>query len=366
MKNTELTTKDRLLRTIKGLDTDHISWSPFLAYYWESLPVEIQNRGQVDFLQQIGADPLLRGFHELSTVNYKNCTISTKTAGNQKTIIYETKVGMLTEVYTYAADSGTWFLTGHPVKSEEDFKILQYLYENMEISENYTEFERDYSHLGDTGLYLPVIGTKCKTAFQALVEHWCGTVDLTYSLYDFPEIVEECLEIMKQKDLETVKIAARSCAEGFIFWEDSSTTNISPDYFQKYTAPIINEWGKLLHSHDKLLIHHACGHLLDLLPLMAQTEIDMIESISPPPTGNVDIPQAFSFLTDKIGLIGGIEPTFFLNCSIEDLEERIHLLLSASKDKKFILANSDSCPPGVAYEKFIFTGKLVKNLNTLG
>lgn len=171
MKNTELTTKDRLLRTIKGLDTDRISWSPFLAYYWESLPVEIQNRGQVDFLQQIGADPLLRGFHELSTVNYKNCTISTKTAGNQKTITYETKVGMLTEVYTYATDSGTWFLTGYPVKSEEDFKILQYLYENMEISENYTEFERDYSQLGDTGLYLPVIGTKCKTAFQALVRH---------------------------------------------------------------------------------------------------------------------------------------------------------------------------------------------------
>lgn len=361
MKNTGLTTKERLLNSMKGMETDRTPWSPFLAYYWEHLPDEIQKKGQVDFLWQMGADPLLRGFHELSTVSFKNCMLSTKTEGKTKVTTYETKAGTLTETYTFAPDADSWFLTGHPVETEEDFKVLQYLYENMDIRENYKKFNEDYDMLGENGLYLPVIGTKSKTAFQALVEHWCGTVNLTYALYDFPETVEECLGVMRQKDMETVRIAVNTRAEGFIFWEDSSTTNISPALFDKYTAPIINEWGKLLHSHDKLLIHHACGHLRDLLPLMAKTEIDMIESISPPPTGNVDIAEAFSMLPGNIGLIGGIEPTFFLNCTMDELEKRSAYLLDITKDRKYILANSDSCPPGVAYEKFKAVSGWIKN-----
>ena len=214
--------------------------------------------------------------------------------------------------------------------------------------------------LGEKGLGLPVLGLYDKTGFQSMVERWCGTVDLVYALYDFSEAVEECLSVIQEKDMETVRIAVKSSAEGFIFWEDSSTTNISPEIFSKYTAPEINQWGKALHRANKLLIHHACGHLKDLLPLMAKTEIDMVESISPPPTGNIEIEEAVKLLPDRIGIIGGIEPTFIENCSLEMLEKRVKELLGVMEGKRFILANSDSCPPGVTYEKFLLVSDLVK------
>lgn len=51
--------------------------------------------------------------------------------------------------------------------------------------------------------------------------------------------------------METVKNALKSSAEGFIFWEDSSTTNINPDMFEQYTAPEINQWGKMIHDSGK-------------------------------------------------------------------------------------------------------------------
>ena len=159
--------------------------------------------------------------------------------------------------------------------------------------------------------------------------------------------------------METARISARSSAEGFIFWEDSSTTNISPSLFSKYTAPEVNEWGKLIHENGKLLIHHACGHLKDLIPLMCRTEIDMIESMSPPPTGNIDISEATAMMPDSIGIIGGIEPTFFQSCTLEQLEARVLELLDVMKGKKFILANSDSCPPGVEYKKFLHVTKIL-------
>lgn len=72
-----------------------------------------------------------------------------------------------------------------------------------------------------------MIGTQLKTSFQSLVEYWCGTENLAYALADFPEVVEECLDVMRERDRENVQIAVKSSAEGFIFWEDSSTTNQS-------------------------------------------------------------------------------------------------------------------------------------------
>lgn len=143
-------------------------------------------------------------------------------------------------------------------------------------------------------------------------------------LHDEPEKVEECLEVMREKDLETVKISVDSPAEGFIFWEDSSTTNINPAMFQKYTAPIINEWGKIIHKEGKMLVHHACGHIKDLLPLMRETEIDAIESITPVPTGNIEMKEAKNMLEGSgISLIGGIDPVFFTTSKMDELEEYI-------------------------------------------
>ena len=128
----------------------------------------------------------------------------------------------------------------------------------------------------------------------------------------------------------------------------------------RYTTPALRDWSDVLHANGKLLIHHACGHLKDIVPAMCRAGVDMIESISPPPTGNIDIGEAAALMPDHVGLIGGIEPTFFKNCTLDELEARVYHLLDTMKGKRFVLANSDSCPPGVDYEKFRLVSEIVR------
>jgi uroporphyrinogen-III decarboxylase len=142
-------------------------------------------------------------------------------------------------------------------------------------------------------------------------------------------------------------------------WEDSSTTNISPAFFERYVVPDINAWGRVVHGAGKLLIHHACGHIRDLLPIMALTEADAIESITPPPTGNVGIGEARALLGRTKALIGGLDPVRFLTLQGNDLDAYVEETLAAAGERGFILANSDSCPPGVEEEKFSRITKLV-------
>jgi uroporphyrinogen-III decarboxylase len=356
-----MTPKERLLAALRGREVDRVPWSPFLAYFWESLPREEQDRGQVAFLEQAGADPLLRGFHTLHRRTWERTVVRERIRGNEKLVEWETPVGTLRSRHVYAPQGNTWFLTEHPVRTREDFTILAFINQDTRLEPDHAQFIRDSEALGDRGLYLPVIGSELKTSFQSMIEHWVGTEELAYALADFPEAVEECLLEMRRNALESARIAADSTAEAFIFWEDSSTTNLSPDLFRRYTAPEIGAWASIMHGAGKLLVHHACGHVRALLADMAATGVDAVESLTPPPVGDVTAPEARAALGGGVSIVGGIDPTVFLNATVAELQARVRELMAAMGTRGFILANADSCPPGVAREKFAAVSRWVRD-----
>ena len=355
----DMTPRTRILNAIAGKETDKRPFCPFLAYYWEALPASVRKHGQFAYMQELGADPLLRGFHRLSSPVFNQCTIAQQEDADTRCVTYDTPVGKLITRYRHSSDGDTWFLTDHPVTGEEDFKVLAYLYTHMTLKYEPEAAEAERQRIGDQGVLLPTVGAMEKTAFQSLVEHWCGTQALVYALYDFPEVVEETLEIMRIRDRESVENAVKSGADGFIFWEDSSTTNISPAMHEKYVLPEINEWGDIIHAHGKLLVHHACGHVRDLMPLISREHIDALESLSPPPTGNITLADARKALNFSIAIIGGIEPTVLLGSSMEALEAYVLEALRDTKGTRYVAANADSCPPGVTEEKFKKIAQLV-------
>ncbi len=126
-----------------------------------------------------------------------------------------------------------------------------------------------------------------KTSFQSMIEYWVGTEEMAYALADMPDEVEQTLETMWKVSEQGARLSAASEAEAFISWEDTSTTNISPTWYERYILPEISRWCDVLHEAGKLYIQHACGHLRALSPLIAGSKIDALESVSAPPTGNI-------------------------------------------------------------------------------
>ena len=347
-----MTPRERLLAALRGQQTDRLPWSPFLAYWWDAQPESFRKQGDVAFLQSIGADPLLRGAAQLHTVQTPGMETHEVERDGRRHTEFQTPVGTLAQEHRYVTSGNTWFLTEHPVKTIEDLKVLQWINEHMRILENGAPYAAARAQLGEAGLIVPLLGTYGKSSFQSLIEHWVGTEELTYLLADDPEPVKECLHVMQERSAQIVQIAVQSDAEAFIFWEDSSTQNVTPDWFTAHTAPELANWAQIIHMEGKLLIHHACGHLRALLQPMAATGIDVIESLSPPPTGNISFWEARDVLPAHISLVGGIEPTVFLHSTLVELEIYVARLMARMGPRGWILANSDSCPPGVTLEKF--------------
>jgi uroporphyrinogen-III decarboxylase len=369
----EMTAKERLLSAIRTEEVDRVPFSPFLAYWWDFAPQHIRSRGQFGFLKEIGADPLLRGssicFRSqdilglnwngkgegafLPSLAFSNCDVRYFEKARKRLVNWETPVGTLRMEHTWADAARTWMITSYPVTTVEDYKILLYLVENLTVEADYSRINENIKTVGNEGLVAAQVSPFLKSPFQALIEHFVGTVQLVYDFNDYPDIIVEVTEAMNEKAREAVRIAAESPAEAFITWEDSSTMNVNPAQFEKFIASELSCWGEMLQREGKLLLHHACGHIKDLLSIMAREKVNAVESISPPPTGNTPIWVAQAALQPNgISVIGGIDPVLLQTLEKEPLRGHVKEILGKCSKRGLVLANSDSCPPNVKTESF--------------
>lgn len=356
-----MTSKERIVAALNGDPHDHIPFSPFLAYVWGFFPREIQDAGPRAFHRAIGADPLWRGA-PCPVKAVMPSQVQTKVADikDRTVIVTTTPVGSIQMVRAKSDVGNTNFLIEHPLKTEEDYKVQMWLEEHTTYEYAPAAVTEHFKGPGKEGLSLGMLISRTKSAYQNLVEHLAGTEELIYALADFPDVVRSLWQIMVAKDLEAVRMALESEYEYFITWEDSSTQNYSPAQYDEFIGSEIGEWCNLLNANGKRYIQHACGHVAALTERMRNHGVLAIESLSPPPTGNLTIKQARDMVGGSMGIIGGIEPTRFLSLTEAALESYVESAIEDAKGGPFVLANSDSCPPGVSIEKFKLVAEIAK------
>ena len=276
-----------------------------------------------------------------------------------------TPVGMLRSG-RIASDSGnTSFIVEHPLKTEEDFKTQLWIEEHTTYAYNDEGVKSHFGKdgWGQAGLTIGMLVPRGKTAYQIMIEHNVGTEELNYALADYPETVEALWQAMMQNNLDAARLSAE-CPEldYFLTWEDSSTQNYSPTQYRKYIMPEITAYCDILAANGKYYIQHACGHVKELLQPMMECGVFAVESLSAAPTGNVEVGEARAQIGAGMGIIGGIEPVHFLDLSITELEAYVEQILAEGAGGPFVLANSDSCPPGVTVEKYKLVADVLKRV----
>jgi hypothetical protein len=345
--------KERIVAALTGKPVDRLPFSPFLAYVWEYFPKEVQDAGPLAFHHMIGADPLWRGAP--CPVGYAmNPEVKTtcfEQDGRQVTVV-STPVGELRMAAMKSESGNTNFLVEHPLKTKEDYKVQTWIEEHTRIIRDPKPMTAHFAGEGREGLSLGMLIPRCKSAYQSLVEHHAGTEELVYAQADFPDAVNTLWQTMVARDIEAARMAAEADYDYFITWEDSSTQNYSPQIYDRYIGTEISQWCDILKTHGKQYVQHACGHVRALIKPMKVSGVMAVESLSPCPTGNLTLAEARAIAGPALGIIGGIEPTQFLRLPMSELGAYVEQVIADGQGGPFVLANSDSCPPGVTVEKF--------------
>lgn len=359
----EMTSTERLTAALLGQPVDHLPFSPFLAYVWESFPQEVQRAGIRAFHQRIGADPLWRGAPCPIRVEVDGVETRSWAENGRNHVVQETPVGSLHSAWRMTAQAGqTPFLVEHPLKTEADYKTLLWIEEHTRFPFDPAPADQFLQADGHDGLCLGMLVHRGKTAFQSMVEHYCGTEELAVHLLDeFPDTVETLWDTMRKNNERCAECAAQGPYRFWLTFEDSSTQNYSPAMYRRYIAPEITAYCRILAAHDKHYIQHACGHLNGLVTEMRDNGVLAVESISEPPTGDITIAEARRRVGATMGIVGGIEPVAFLHTPYERFGAYVEQIIDDARGGPFVLANSDSCPPGVTVEKYALAAEIARN-----
>ncbi|MFX0156162.1 MAG: uroporphyrinogen decarboxylase family protein [Candidatus Hodarchaeota archaeon] len=253
-----------------------------------------------------------------------------------------------------------WFQEdGYLIKDIKDYEVIKYLIEDAEYVPNYDDFKELEMILGNFGI---VDSLMPKSPLQSLIM-LMGPKKLSLDYYMHQKEFDDLYRVIYKKQLEIYKIAAESPAK--VIWAPDNVTSLitSPKLFERYNIPFYNEVADILHKYDKIYIVHMDGTLKNLVKLIAKTRIDVIESFTHPPVGDLTIREAKKLWKDKVIWANFPEPVSMQGQKAVRAKT-IEMLNDAAPGDNFLMGISEGFPSFQHMLKFVPI--ILKTINKYG
>jgi hypothetical protein len=308
----------------------------------------IDPKGVAELSKYFGMDTLMRITPSLVRTEYdpSQATIRTESLENgAKATIYETPVGKIKSVSKPSAEANTVFMVEHPIKQLTDYDIyLSYLKSQKFFidEQNILESKQHLQAINDEGIAY-VVGPA--TPIMDLARVWVGLEKFIYHLMDDPNLIKSVLDAMAENCYRQYElIAENSVCEAIVFWDDSNSLYLTPEMFEQYSIPVMRRFADIAHKHDKILVCHTCGKIKAFLNLFSETGVDVVDWVTPSPTGDIDPKLVQDIWGDKIAVMLAVLPNVMRNGTPDQVEAHIHSLLRGLDLKKNLILMI--APPG--------------------
>lgn len=346
MKHAQFTKRERIIRALHYQPVDRLPWSPLIEdYFISSLPGQGMPMETIEAMRYIGNDIMERHV-AFATSLYRDLTRRVENRNGKTRVYFDTPVGSIYQEYSVTGN--TSFATKHFITKPEDLKIYQYIAEHTDYRPEIEKFAERDRYIGDDGI---ATASGPESPIQEMLQKLCGVENTIYLMYDYPDEMDELLNAMHQRNLKHYRALAQYPTEVVIDYEDTSSTVMNPSMFQNYTAPVIEDYAKIMHDSGKVFITHMCGHLSTFAEMIGCGTQDGIDSVCPPDTGDFYAWDARKCWGDKKVIIGGIDPAELSRISVEKSVERTREILDRMPDLNgFILSTGDAVAYGTPIE----------------
>ena len=309
-----MTSRDRLLAALHGELPDRLPWAPeFNMVFAERVLRELPGQpyapedAYIETCRRIKAECFARV--DAIEVTYRNVEVVETRDGDEITRTYRTPARDLTLRARMISDIGVEMEHQHMVRTVEDVRAYRFLYEDASYASRYEYVQSRIAVMGDAGL-CSVFGPP--TPLLDLIMFQIRLPNVYFLMEDHPQEMEELLAAMHRRNCEYYELAAAGPGEVVRSFEDTSTTLVSPALYRRYCLKQLQDYRDICHAHGKLFVPHMCGLLKGVLPELAETGLDGIEAVTPPPLGDCPIGLAREKLGPNVTLIGGLDPTQFV------------------------------------------------------
>jgi len=305
------------------------------------------------FTHYVGGDVLMRSGGCCIVQQRELEVVETKVDKHTTRYEYRTKYGSLYEERRYGE------ISEHRVKNIKDFDCLKWILDDQTHLIDYGYAEHMEEMIGEHGIAAP---TANPSPVQDFLQFEMGVAGFAYNLFDHPREMEQLMEAKHEKMKEMYEAMAASPAQVIMACENTSTTMISPDIYQRYSMKHMKDFADIVHKHNKTAMVHMCGLVHDILPFFKETGADGIDALCPPPMGDTEYDYAFSVLGDDVVILGSIHPSLWVNVPKSEVEANIKVFLTDDLlDRNFVFCIGADGRSDVSLERFNMVGEIMQD-----
>ncbi|MCX7003275.1 MAG: hypothetical protein NTV22_08390 [bacterium] len=190
------------------------------------------------------------------------------------------------------------------------------------------------------------VGGYCNTPM--LPYHWLvGQLEeAVVEYYDEVEIMHQYRELFHNYNVRKTEMFLDFGVDFLLIESSGSLTMQSLDIVRDMQLPTLKVLTAMCRQAGVPSMFHSCGRSRPLLPMLAdETELDGVQPLECPPTGDIDLLEVKRTYGQRLCLMGNLNtPELMLRGTADDVyNESVRLLNGCKQDGAFILSTGDQC-----------------------
>jgi hypothetical protein len=251
------------------------------------------------------------------------------------------------------------YLRRHPIQDETDYRTVEYILERAQPRLEIALVRAEEARVGNNGWVVPLLR---RIPFQQLLLEYLGEEALFYALYDSPRQVERLLQVLDIHVTQTLHTLADVALPYVEFCDNLEGAMTNPKLYTRYCLPFHQRYTEILHTQGKKVGSHTDGNLKPLLPLLAESGLDVCESVTPAPTTACTLDEILRAWPTGPLIWGGI-PSIVLDSRISDKDFVAYVddLFQTIAGQPIILGIGDMVMPESSVERIRYIADRIED-----
>ncbi len=183
------------------------------------------------------------------------------------------------------------------LETRADYRVMTFVAEHTEITPSYDAYAAQAAALPPWGIAIPELW---RTPLQQILVDFAGLENFCWHLVEYEEEVRRLYAALLKNFRRIVEIVARGPGRYLSNLENFTADTLGPRRYREFLLPVYEECFPQLHAAGKLIGCHYDGRLASCRQQIAGAPIDVIESLTPPPEGDLTLAEARAAWPDKL------------------------------------------------------------------
>ena len=234
--------------------------------------------------------------------------------------------------------------------THDDYEIVKPNY--TKTGKEYFEEAREY--IGEKGVFAPMVFLPCLGSQE----------DEIFRYYDEPEKVKQELQAAGEAMMKSAKTILEWKPDALLIGNSGLMIFNPPQIFRELVFEWLVKVTKLAKDHGVLTHMHCCGPEKYLVETAAnETDLNGIEPLEIPPTGDCNLKEIKDLFGDKIALKGNLHTTEVMLRGTPEIVETAckKAIDDAAAGGGFILSTGDQTPRDTPDENILIMKKIAES-----